>query len=157
MSAFAFTTDGFPDGSGTNAVNQNRQVERLYCTAAVTAGDWIAEYASDTTNPAGKTGESYRTADADNADAVWGTVGVAAETTTAAGYATVYVRGRVTGANVDSGAAVAIGDDLSIGSTAGRAIEYTGTNPNLRVIARCLSTPSSNTADVEIYPHPKFA
>ncbi len=144
-----------PDGY-TDTVNDSVQTMLLWVTTTSgSAGDWIAEYTSDTSNPGGVTGESYRTADADNADAVYGTCAVAAVAWSAAGYVPCYIRGFCT-ANVDSGAAVAIGDDLSIGATAGRAIEYTGTNPDLRVIGRCLSTPSSNLATVEIFPHPRF-
>lgn len=150
-----------PDGralQGTNVVSEASQIIRLWCTAAVTTGDWISEFTSDTTNPAGLAGESFRTAVSSNADALMGTCGVAAETTTGAGFAMVQIRGRVSGANVTSSAAVAIGDDLVIGSSAGRAVEYAdATTYNLRLIGRCLSTPSGNTADVELYVHPRFA
>lgn len=148
-----YKLDGF-DGNNTDEY----QLVTLWVTEAATAGDWIASDASDTSNPGGYAGGpsgSFRIADADEAQSVYDTVGPIAFTTTAAGYAQVYVRGRAT-ANVDSGAAVAVGDFLSIGSTAGRAIEYTGTNPALRQIGTCLTTPSSNLATVEINPHPMF-
>jgi hypothetical protein len=148
-------SDGFSTG-GTNQNSQAAQDILLWCTEAITSGDWIAEYATDTTNPGARPGQSYRTADSDNADAVYGTVGVAQQTTSAAGFCMVRVRGYVASANVTDGASVAIGDDLIIGSTAGRAIEWVDGNTNVRIIGRCESTPSSNTAAVTLYPHPKF-
>ena len=58
-----------PDGF-TDTVNDSPQTMLLWVTTTSgSAGDWIAEYTSDTSNPGGVTGESYRTADADNADA----------------------------------------------------------------------------------------
>lgn len=152
--AFAIKTDGWA-GSGTNVSSMAAQDVMLWCTAAVTEGDWIATHATDTTNPGAIDGESYRTADADNADAKYGTVGVALQTTSAAGYAMVRIAGSITSANVAD--AVSDGNDLSIGTTAGRAIAYTGTDPDLRVIGRATSDGSvSNVASVIIYRHPRF-
>lgn len=156
----AIKSDGFAP-AGTNVATNAQQAVSLWCTAAQTVGDWVAEFTSDTTNPAGQTGDSYRAADSDNADALYNTVGVAAETTTAAGYCLVYVRGRVDVANVNSGGgAPAIGDDLIIGATAGRAVAWADGNTNVRLIGRTLSTPGAvvaNQAAVELYVHPKFA
>lgn len=140
--------DGF-DGSDT----ESYVPATLWLTEAVTEGDWIAVHYGDTTNPGGALGDSFRLAD--DGEVTYDVVGVAVQTTTGAGLYPVYIRGRVT-ANVDSAAAVAEGDPLSIGATAGRAIEYTGTNPALRVIGTCVSTPSANLATVEINPHPRF-
>jgi hypothetical protein len=144
-------TDGF-EGQNTLGL----QVVNLYITdTSGSVGDWVAIYAGDTTNPGAIDGESYRIADADNADAKYDTVGVLMQTVTAAGFYPVAVKGRVQ-ANVTSGASVASGDRLTIGSTAGRAIEITGTDPDLRIIGACRSTPSGNLAYVDIYPHPRF-
>lgn len=138
--------DGFDGQDTESAVDAS-----LYLTEAVTAGDWIAVYAGDTTNPAGTDGDSYRRADSDNADALYDTVGVAVATTSGAGMALVRVRGRIS-ANVTTGAS----GDLAIGSTAGRAVNYSGTNPLLRVIGRAYGTAANNTAVVSINPHPRF-
>lgn len=154
----AINSSGFCLDGTTNAATEAAGYATLWCTEAITQGDWIAEYATDTTNPTGKPGNSYRKADSDNADALYGTVGIATQTTTAAGPCQVQVRGRTPAyANVDSGASVIIGDDLIIGATAGRAIEWTSGNNNVRLIGRCESTPSSNAASVTLYEHPKFA
>lgn len=164
MSAFAFTTDGFPDGAGTNRANDARQVERLWSTTACTEGDWMAFFDNDTTNPSGATGKSIRAADNDDAESPNGTFGVACQTITGAGYVDVQVRGRVNtsdyggGANVDHTSATAIGEDLMIGATAGRAIVYAASTAYARrIIGRCESTPGSNRAAVTIIPHPRFA
>lgn len=133
---------------------QSSSIQQLWLTEAVTAGDAISIHWADTTNPGAVQGESYRIGDSD--EETYDFVGIALATTSAAGYAAVQVRGVVTTANVDSGASVAIGDKLSLGSTAGRLIEYTGTNPALRVVGVCLTTPSGNTASILLYGHPKF-
>ena len=126
----------------------------LWMTEAATAGDWIAVHYGDTTNPqSGLEGDSYRIADAD--EEVYDVVGVLVANCSAASFAPVQMRGRIN-ANVDSAAAVVVGDKLSIGAAAGRAIEYTGTNPALRVIGVCVSTPSGNLADVIVFPHPRY-
>lgn len=142
--------DGFNGQQTDAAVDMS-----FWCTDAVIVGDWVAFYDSDTTNPGGYTGFSCRLGDDSNADAKFGTFGFAVEASSAASYGKFRVRGRGS-ANVDSGASVAIGDDLTIGTTAGRAIEFTGTDPQLRLIARCESTPSSNLATVELYVHPRL-
>lgn len=157
----AIKSDGFAP-AGTNVANNAQQIASLWCTEAVTEGQWIAEFSTDTTNPAGQTGDSYRIAVGTNADALYNTVGVAAATTTAAGYVPVYVRGRVSYAGVDDDAFVAIGDDLIISSAlAGQAIEWSDGNTNVRLLGRCLSTPTTTggfeNCAVELYVHPKFA
>jgi len=149
MSIFA------PDGrDGT--LNEGLEIMTLWVTSTSgSAGDWITSYPTDTTNPAGLTGGSYRTADADNAEALDGTCAVALEAWTAAGWVRCAIRGIVDTCNVAD--AVATPGALSIGSTAGRAIAYTGTNPELRVIGRSLAAASSNNARTLIYKHPRFA
>jgi hypothetical protein len=129
-------------------------IGQLWLTEAVTLGDGISIHWGDTTNPGTVQGESYRKCLA--SEDTYDFVGVAAQTTTAAGYTSVYLRGVVPVANVDSTAAVAIGDKLSIGATDGRLIEYIGTDPELRVVGVCLTTPSGNLASVLLYGHPKF-
>lgn len=148
--------DGFDGQDTESAVDCT-----LWITETATAGDWIAVHPGDTTNPGGSEGDSFRIADADEAPAKYNTVGVLVESVTVTAPLTgvlgkVRVRGRIT-ANVDSGASVAIGDYLAIGTTAGRAVEYTGTDPSLRVIATCESTPSNNQALVSLNVHPRFA
>ena len=143
------------DGFDGNVTDQYRPAT-LWLTEAVTAGDWIASDASDTSNPGAYVGGisgSFRLADSDEAEALYGTVGVAVATTTAAGYAQVYVRGRVT-ANVTDG--VSVGADVIIGATPGRAVVYADGNTNVRILGKVLVAPSSNLAMVEINPHPWF-
>lgn len=148
--------DGFDGQDTESAVDVS-----LWITETATAGDWIATHPTDVTNPGGIEGDSFRIADVDEAPAKYDTVGVLVETVTVTAPAVgvmgkVRVRGRIT-ANVDSGAAVAKGDFLAIGATAGRAVEYSGTDPSLRVIGTCQSTPADNTALVSINVHPRFA
>jgi hypothetical protein len=131
------------------------EAKMLWCTGAVTAGDAISWFPSDTTNQASLAGFSFRSADSANADAAHGTCGIALETTTAAGFAKVQIAGKYTAANVTSGASVAIGDALQVGSTAGRLVEKTS-DATLRAVAICLSTPSGNTADIVLLKHPMF-
>lgn len=136
---------------------------RLWCeaTVAIASGDWVAVYATDTSNPGAVDGETYRVADNDNAGAGCDVVGVATEAlASGTGWVTVQVRGRRASVNVDSGASVANGDPLCIGATAGRAVEQiidASTTANRRTIGICRSTPSGNTATVDILAHPKFA
>ncbi|MBM4393383.1 MAG: hypothetical protein FJ090_19855 [Deltaproteobacteria bacterium] len=131
------------------------EMKRLWCTEAVTAADAISWYPSDTTNQASLAGFSFRRAISSNADAVQGICGIAMETTTAAGFVNVQIAGKYASANVDSGAAVVIGDALQVGGTAGRLVEKTN-DATLRAAAICLSTPSGNTADVVLLKHPMF-
>jgi len=152
-------TDGW---DGNNAVGVVQYVQ-LWCvgTTAIAVGDWVAVYATDTTNPGAIDGESFRLADSDNIGAATDTVGVATQALAlnASGFILVQVSGSYVGANVDSGASVANGDPLCIGSTGGRAIEQVldaSTTANRRTIGICRSTPSANTATVEILPHPRF-
>ena len=128
----------------------------LWMTEAAIVGDWVAVHVNDTTSPGAGQGESYRIADADEASATYDTVGFLVEACAAASFGRVRVKGRGP-ANVDSAAAVIIGDLLSIGATAGRAIESTGTNPALRVLGTVESTPASNLAIVHLAVHPRFA
>ena len=127
--------------------------EQLYCTEAVTAGQWIAIHWNDLTNPGAIQGESYRIADSD--EETYDVVGVALQTTTAAGFVQVQVRGVCPTANI-ADAASTIGQKLAISSTAGRAEAYSGTNPALRVIGAVVTAPSSNVGSCRIYPHEKF-
>jgi len=166
----AINSSGFCLDGTTNVASEAAQVVTLWVTSVAVdlkVGDWIAEFATDTTNPAGATGDSYRNAISTNADALMGTVGVLVGSgpvgtvvraaNGAAGVLPVQIRGRAPIANVDSAAAVAIGDDLVIGTVTGRAIEWTDGPYNVRILGRCASTPSSNGASVYLYEHPKFA
>jgi hypothetical protein len=153
---FAVKRDGWA-GSGTNYNSVAARTALLYVTnTSGSAGDFISIHPTDTANPSGLVGESYRIADADNVPDAYNVVGVATAAWSAAGMIQVQVSGYAPVANVDSGASVAIGDNLSIGTTAGRAIEYTGTNPEVRVIGSCQSMPSGNLAAVLLNPHPRF-
>lgn len=127
---------------------------QLWCTEAVTAGNWIAIHWNDVTNPGATQGESYRIADGDEDD--YDVVGVALQTTTAAGFAQVQVKGIVTTADV-ADAADTLGTKLMISATAGRAEAYSGTDPLVRVLGATTTTASaSNVASVLLYPHPRF-
>ena len=149
----AIKSDGFALNGSTNVASEAAQYVSLWCTAAVTSGDWIAVHAGDTTNPAGQAGDSFRTADVDNSDALYDTVGVCQQTTTAAGYALVQVRGWCQNANVASGASGVI----AISATAGRAEDYAGTNPELRPLGTTQAAASGNLANVYLNVHPRFA
>lgn len=149
----AIKSDGFALDGITNVATEASQIVSLWCTAAVTSGDWVAVHAADTTNPAGQAGDSFRTADVDNADAVYDTVGVAVATTTAAGYCPVQVRGYIASANVVTAASGAI----AISATAGRAEDYAGTNPELRVLGTTRAAAAADVAGVYLNVHPRFA
>jgi len=138
---------------GTNVASDAAQVTTYWCTEAVTLGDWISFYDSDTTNPAGMKGYSVRKAINSNADALYGTFGVATQTTTAAGPLGVQVKGYCAVANVTTAA----DGQLSIGGTGGRAIDYAGTNPELRVIGVTQAAASGNLAAVFIFEHPRLS
>lgn len=140
------------DGFAGNGDYGNR-THRLWCTAAVTAGNWIAVDTNDTTNPAGLEGFSFVTADA-GVEGDYDTVGVATETTTAASWVLVQTSGFYANANVTS--ASTIGQNLCISAEAGRAESVSTETANTRIIGRALENASSNTCDVWIYPHPIF-
>lgn len=154
-----------PDG-WNGVVNDSPEVMSLYLTNTggtaftATAGDAVAVFASSTAATGGATGEAYRLADSANADAEDGTCAIVVDTVSVPAGGTwvpCYISGRVT-ANVDSGASVAIGDDLIVGSTAGRLVEYgDATTYNIRVVGKCLSTPASNLATIYLNKHPRFA
>lgn len=140
--------------NGTNVASDAAQITTYWCTEAVTLGDWISFYDSDTTNPAGMKGYSVRKADGNNADAVYGTFGVATQTLTAAGPLAVQVKGYCAVANVTTSA----DGQLSIGTaSAGRAINYAGTNPELRVIGVTQAAASGDLAAVFIFEHPRLS
>ena len=127
---------------------------QLWCTEAVTAGDWIAIHWNDTTSPGATQGESYRIGDGDEDD--FDVVGVALATTTAAGFVPVQVKGIVTVANV-ADATDTLGTKLMISATAGRAEAYSGTDPLVRILGATTTTASSaNVASCLLYPHPRF-
>lgn len=149
----AYKADGFALNGSTNSNLEAGQFVSLWCTEAITAGDWVAVYASDTTNPQGRAGDSFRKADNSNADALYDTVGVAVQTTTAAGQCSIQVRGYCAVANVASAA----DGQLAISTTAGRAEDYAGTNPELRVIGSTQAAASGNVASVYLNVHPRFA
>lgn len=148
----AIKSDGFAP-AGTNVATEAMQIVSLWCTEAITSGNWIAVYAGDTTNPAGQAGDSFRTAINSNADAVYDTVGVATATTTGAGYCPVQVRGWCASANVATGASGV----LALSSTSGRAEDYAGTNPELRPLGTTQAAASGNVAAVFLNVHPRFA
>lgn len=149
----AQNSSGFCLNGTTNSVSDAAQVTTFWCTEAVTLGDFIAFYDSDTTNPAGVAGQSVRKAVSSNADAVYGTFGVATQTTTGAGMLPVQVRGYCAVANVATGAS----GELAISSTAGRAEDYAGTNPELRVLGFTQAAASGNLAAVYLYEHPRLS
>lgn len=126
----------------------------VWCTAAVTAGDWIAMKVSDTTNPAQAEAMSFVTADLSDVGADYDTIGVAMTTTTAAGFVQIQTRGKYVSANVAT--AAAIGVPLCISTTAGRAEEATTQAGSFRIIGRVLAEEAGDVATVWIYPHPAF-
>lgn len=133
-------------------------VASLWCTEAVTIGDWIASFATDVTNPgafAGGPEGSFRIGVSSNADAVYNCVGVALETTTAAGYVQVAVGGYVSVADLIS-ASVAAGDDLILSGTAGAATLVGTPTANVRVVGQCITDGGSNSGSVWVNPHPWF-
>lgn len=121
--------------------------------SSTTAGNWIAVQTNDATNPAGLEGFSFRAGDLSNADAIDGTIGVATQTLTAAGYCQVQIGGYYASANTD---AVSIGNALVISTTAGRADAVAAQGWPYRIIGRALANASSNVTPVDIYPHPMF-
>ena len=127
---------------GTNS-SPNKHVW-LYPTAAISAGDWVAIAHGTTTNGLLRH-IAVTSAATDMA------FGVAEEAASAASTITpikVCVAGvpDIETANVTSGASVAVGDPLIAGSS-GRAVEATAKDGE-QVIGWCLTTPSSNTAQV---------
>ena len=127
----------------------------VWCTAAVTAGNWIAMQVSNTTNPAALEGFSFVTADLTDVGADYDTIGVAMATTTAAGFVQVQVAGRYASANVAT--AAAIGTPLCISTVAGRAEEATTQAGSFRILGRVLAEEAGDLATVWLYPHPVLA
>ena len=144
--------DGYVANGNTGRVGPI--TAKLWCTEAVTAGQWIALYYSDTTNPAGLAGFSFRLADSDNADATYGTVGVALETTTAAGYVQVQIAGY--NASAYTVAAVAAGSFLVVDALAGSVDAFAAEGINFRIVGQCLVDTSATRGEVVIYMHPMF-
>lgn len=140
------------DYAGTG--DYGTQSIRVWCTAAVTAGDWIAIDSNDTTNPSALEGWSFVTADS-GVEGDYDTIGVAMDTTTAAGFVTVQIAGRYDGANVAD--AVTLGQNLVISTTAGRAAAVAAEGTSSRIIGKALSAADANNdANVWIFPHPAF-
>lgn len=118
------------------------QTQRLYCTEAVTALNFLTVDYTDTTYGEGN---SFEQADAAQEQVV----AVAAETTTAAGWALCYVKGDVDGCNVD--ASTTAGAPLEGSSTAGRAAPGdTSSNATLPYGAIALEADVSNVAKVRL-------
>jgi hypothetical protein len=141
------------DNFGGNG-NYGNRTRRLWCTAGVTEGDWIAIDSNDATNPAALEGFSFVTADA-GVEGDYDTVGVATETTTAAAWVTVQVAGMYTNANVAD--AVTLGQNLVISATAGRAEAVSTETADTRIIGKALTAgDANNDANVWIYCHPIF-
>lgn len=149
--------DGYVAAGGTGRTGP--QTAKLYCTEAVTAGDWIASYATDTSSPSGLAGGpqgSFRKAISTNADAVYNTVGVAVETTSAAGEVLVNISGYSSLMKIVS-ASVAAGDDLITSSTSAAATVVGTPTANVRVVGSCITDNADNTGTGMVNLHPMFA
>tara|TARA_R110000868_G_scaffold84975_5_gene239292 strand:- start:3048 stop:3542 length:495 start_codon:yes stop_codon:yes gene_type:complete len=159
-----FKTDGYIAAGGTGRTLP--LIAKLWVTdQTVTAGQWIASYAGDVTSPSGLAGGpqgSFRKADADNADAVYNTVGVVrtavdnSASATAAGYVEVIIGGYADTMNIVS-ASVAANDDLIISTTSAAATVVGTPTANVRVIGQCLTDGGSNQGTGIIHLHPMFA
>jgi len=126
-----------------------KKMVTLYGTAAITAGDWV-QIETDTgvtDYDKNDVGASVTQADA-VANGNMAVIGVATETTTAAGYLVVQIAGRYDNANVAD--AVNAGDGLIVDATSGgQAVATTATDVG-NACGLCLVAPSSNQADVMI-------
>lgn len=128
--------DGHSTTEHTGAV-----IKQLYCTEAVTALNFLT---LEVTDSAPGLGNRFEQTDG-NQEMI---VAIAAETTTAAGYARCYVKGVVDGANVTTGVAALEGLEGAAAS-AGRAVATaTQTNSTKPVGAITLETAAANAAKV---------
>ena len=135
---------------GVDGVNHYpKKFVRLYGTAAITAGNWvqIETDTSVTDYDKNDVGASVTTADA-VANGNMAVLGIATETTTAAGYITIQTAGRYESANVAT--SVAAGSALVVDDTsAGRAVLMVAADvPG--PCGLCLVLAASNMADVLI-------
>lgn len=153
-------SDGYVANGGTGRVGPI--TAKVWCTEAVTAAQWIASYPTDTTSPSGLAGGvqgSFRIADGSNADALYNTVGVALETTTAAGEVQIAISGYVGTAGLKSGSTT-VGADLVIHTDAGLACDVGNAATNgaaYRIIGTCLTDSGSDYGSVIVNLHPMFA
>ena len=115
----------------------------LYCTEAISAGEWVSIDTGDTTNGLGGSVEKALA----TAHGCVGVVGVATETTTAAGNVKIQTAGKFENAFVTT--SITANKALVVDTTAGRADEAAATD----VVSPCaitLETAASNLADVMI-------
>lgn len=138
------------------------QTIKLYCTEAVAEGQWIAQYGGNTSSPSGLAGGpegSFRIADGSNADALYDTVGVAMETTTAAGMVEVAIYGYVGTVGLKSGSTTA-NSNLVIHTDAGLACDIGNAATNgaaYRILGTCITDGGSDVGTAWLYLHPMFA
>ena len=121
----------------------------LHCSEAITKGEWVSIDTGDTTNGLGG---SVEKALATSLGCV-GVVGVATETTTAAGLVTIQTAGKFENAYVTSSIAANIA--LVVDTTAGRADISAATD----LVSPCgmtLETSASNVGDVMIFDKNMF-
>lgn len=152
--------DGYTAAGGTGRTGP--QTAKLWSTEAITAGQWVASYVTDTSSPSGLAGGpqgSFRIADGSNADALYNTVGVAVETTSGAGYVTVAIAGYVGTMGLKS-ASTTVGADLVIHTDAGLACDVGNAATNgaaYRIIGTCLTDGGSDSGSGLVNLHPMFA
>ena len=121
----------------------------LYCSEAITKGEWVSIDTGDSTNGLGG---SVEKALATSLGCV-GVVGVATETTTAAGIVRIQTAGKFENAYVTTSIAANIA--LVVDTTAGRADISADTD----LVSPCgmtLEVAASNLADVMIYDRNMF-
>jgi len=138
--------DGGPGGENDHFP---KKYVTLYGTGAITAGDWVhLETGTGVTDyDLNGVGASVTTAGA-VANGNMAVLGVATETTTAAGYLTIQIAGKYASANVAT--SVAAGAGLIVDATsAGRAVLTTASDVG-NACGVCLVLAASNQADVMI-------
>ena len=141
---------------GVDAVDGGSQISSfpkkfvtLFCTGAVTAGDWVQIETDSGVTDYAKNGLGASVTKADTvADGNMAVVGVATETLTAAGDIRIQTAGKFENANVANAASA--GDALVVDDTgAGRAVKIEATDL-ATVCGLALEGPSGNLGDVMI-------
>tara|TARA_R100000152_G_C6657501_1_gene97312 strand:+ start:83 stop:511 length:429 start_codon:yes stop_codon:yes gene_type:complete len=123
--------------------NFPKKFVRLHCTEAISAGEWVSIDTGDTTNGLGGSVEKALA----TTNGCVGVVGVATETTTAAGVVKIQTAGKFENAFVTT--SITANKALVVDTTAGRADEAAATD----LVSPCaitLETAASNLADVMI-------
>jgi len=158
-----FKADGYVANADTGRTQP--LTAKLWVTdTTVTAGQWIASYPSDTSNPGALNGGpegSFRIADADNTDALYNTVGVVRSgivNPSGGGYVEVIIGGYADTINLVSASATAYAD-LVISTTAGAAADVGNAATNgaaYRIIGQCITDGGSNQGTGLVNMHPMF-